>query len=67
MEQIDSNQRKEQGGQQWKEDEGISQGMCTNDPWTWATGGAGGGLGGGDQRRKNWDNCSRTIKYLIIK
>ena len=24
-------------------------------------------LGGGEQRGKNWDNCNRTIKYLIKK
>ena len=35
-----------------------------NDPWTWTTvwgltTGAGGGLGGGGQRGKNWGNCNR--------
>ena len=35
-----------------------------NDPGTWTTVwglsvGAGGGLGRGGQRGKNWDNCSR--------
>ena len=44
-----------------------------NDPWTSTTGwgltvGAGSGLGRGEQREKNWDNCNRTtIKYLIKK
>ena len=39
-----------------------------NDPWTWTmvrglTVGVGSGLGGGEQRGKNWDNCNRlTIK-----
>ena len=29
--------------------------------------GAGGGLGRGEQRGENWDNCNRTIiKYLVI-
>ena len=35
-----------------------------NDPWTWTTVvwggtvGARGGLGGGGQKGKNWDNCN---------
>ena len=39
-----------------------------NDPWTWTTGwgltvGAGVGMGGGEQRGKNWDKCNRiTVK-----
>ena len=42
-----------------------------NDPWRRTTGlgltvGEGGGLGGGEQRGKNWDDSSRiTIKYLM--
>ena len=45
-----------------------------SDPWTWTwttawgmTVGVGwGGLGRGEQRGKNWDNCNTTkIKYLI--
>ena len=49
------------------------QRTCMNDPWTWTpvwglTVGAGGGPGGGEQRVKNWDDCSRiTIKIIIIK
>ena len=43
-----------------------------NDPWTrttvWGlTVGAGGGMGRGRQRGKNWDNCNRiTIKTMEI-
>ena len=39
-----------------------------SDPWIWTTGwkltvGVVGGMGGGGQRGKNWDNCNRmTIK-----
>ena len=38
-----------------------------NDPWTWTTVwgqtmGEEGGLGGGCQWGKNWDNCNRTNK-----
>ena len=38
-----------------------------NDPWTWPTVwgltvGAEGGLGGGRQREKNWDNCNSVNK-----
>ena len=43
-----------------------------NDSWMWTIGwgltlGVGsGGLGGGEQKGKNWDNYNRTIvKYLI--
>ena len=41
-----------------------------NDPWTWTTVweltvGEGGGMGGGGQRDKNWDNWNRiTIKII---
>ena len=41
-----------------------------NDPWTWRTVwrlmvGAGGRLGTGGQKGKNWDNCNRiTITNL---
>ena len=44
-----------------------------NDPWSWTTlweltVRAGGGMGGGGQRGKNWDNCIRiTIKTLKNK
>ena len=43
-----------------------------NDPQTWTTVweltvGAGGGMGRGGQRGKNWDNCNRiTIKKVSI-
>ena len=38
-----------------------------SDPWTWTVG-AGGGLGRGGQRGKNWDNCNRIrMKYLKNK
>ena len=55
--------------------EGRHQGTCRNDPWTWTTGlgftvGAGVGIvgiGGEEQRGKNWDNYIRTIKYLTKK
>ena len=45
-----------------KEGEGISQRIYMKDPWTWTTVWAltvevVGGLGGGGQRGKNWDNC----------
>ena len=38
-----------------------------NDPWTWTTEkgltvGAGGGLGRGGQREKNWDSFNRINK-----
>ena len=42
-----------------------------NDPWPWTTVwglsvGDVGGLAGGEQRGKTWDNCNRiTIKYLF--
>ena len=54
-----------------EKEEGTSQGTCMNDLWTWATErgltmGVGGGLGRGEQRGENWDNCNRTkIIYLI--
>ena len=35
--QTDSCQRKGEGGEMWKEEEGISQRACMNDPWTWTT------------------------------
>ena len=43
-----------------------------NDPWTWTTVweltvGMGGGMGGGGQRRKNWDNCNRITIKMILK
>ena len=43
------------------------------DPWTWTTGwgltvGVGGGLGQGEQRGKDWDNCNRTtIIYILFR
>ena len=58
-------------GEWWNEGEGSSQRTCMNDPWAWTmvwglTVGAGGGLGGGGQRRENWDNCNRiTIKEFL--
>ena len=51
--------RGSEGGEQTrKEGEGARQRTCINDPWTWTTGweltvGAGGEMGGGEQRRKN--------------
>ena len=38
-----------------------------NDPWRWTTGwrltmGAVGGLGGGEQRGKNWGDCNITMQ-----
>ena len=44
--------------------------FTTKDLQIWTIGwglavGVGGRLGGGGQRGKNWDNCNRTIKYLI--
>ena len=57
----------ERGGQWWTEGEGTSQTTCVNDPWTWTTVwgltvGLEGGLGGGGQRGKNWNNCNRINK-----
>ena len=42
-----------------------------NDPWTWTTVwgltvGAGGGMGRGGQREKNWYNCNRITKNDLI-
>ena len=58
--------RGEGRGQWWKKREGTSQKTCMNDLWTctmmWGlTVGVGAGLGGGEQRRQNWDNCNRII------
>ena len=61
-------------GEWWNEEEGISQrtgGM--NDQWTWTTVwrwtvGAGGGMDGGGQRGKNWENrINKNNKIIIIK
>ena len=43
-----------------------------NDPWTWTTVwelmvGTGGGMSGGGQRGKNWDNCNNRITIKMIK
>ena len=68
MEQTHSSQRGGGWGEQGKEGEVTSQRTYMNNPWTWTmvwglTVGAGGGLGGGRQREKIWDNCNRiTIK-----
>ena len=47
--------------------EGSSQGIDTNDPWTWTTGQ---GLTGGRGEQRgvgNWDNCNRKQKLIKIK
>ena len=54
----------------WKEGEGNSQRTRVNDPWTWTTlwglaVGAGVGMDGRGQRRKNWDNSNRIIIKMI--
>ena len=70
-------------GMKVAEGEGTSQGICMNDSWTWKTGwgltvGAGGGLGGGQQRWKNWKqikvhqeqnetmNCDISIQWITM-
>ena len=62
MEQTDRKQRG--GGGWWEEGEGTSQRTCMKYPWTWTTKrgltvGKRGGLGGGGQKGKKWDNCNR--------
>ena len=62
-----------QGGKWWKEGEGTRKRTSMNDPWTWTTVweltvGAGGGMGGGEQREKIWNYCNGiTIKSVLIK
>ena len=52
------------GGQWWKEGEGSRPGTRMDDPQTWTTGEEG-GMGGGGQRGKNWENCNTvTIKMI---
>ena len=69
MKQIESEQRG--GGRGVAEErKGGDQSTCMNDPWTgstvWGlTVGAGGGVGRGEQKGKNWGMCNRiTIKMI---
>ena len=47
-----------------KKVKGLVKRTCMNDPWTWTMAwelivGVWGGMGGGWQRGKNWDDCNR--------
>ena len=52
-----------------EEVEGTSQRTCMNDPRTWTTVweltvGVGDGVGGGQQKDENQDNCNRITKFF---
>ena len=61
-----------QRGNGAKKGEETSQRTCMNDSWTWTTErgvtvGERGGLGGGGQKGKNWDNCNRINNKKLKK
>ena len=60
------------GGGSWKEGKVTTQRTCMNDPWTWTTVweltvGAGGGLGGGGQSKKNWETVIEWQYKMILQ